>query len=121
MINFFKKIKNFFIWYNSIENKEYKNIELFGLADTTANDSGNAVLLASSPNWKYRRLSMGMTQKDLAKRAKVSVSTVQMIERDWKMVGLGSVYKVAEALGINLATPKLVKNDDFSNSEVIIV
>lgn len=63
------------------------------------------VLDIENLNFKEERVKQGLTQKQLAKKAKVSETILRQIEKDWHTVGLGSVGKVAKALGYDMGVP----------------
>ncbi|WP_430471225.1 helix-turn-helix transcriptional regulator [Thalassospira lucentensis] len=51
---------------------------------------------------KVRRLERGITQKDLARSLNISAQTVRCIETGQGNVKVGTVFEVANHLGINL-------------------
>lgn len=80
--------------------------------DTNNEKAGSATLdvrrefVIHDIDWKAEREKAGLSQKALAKKAKVSERVLRQIEKNWKVVGLGSVYKVAEALGYDMSVPR---------------
>jgi transcriptional regulator with XRE-family HTH domain len=60
------------------------------------------ILVKFGQKVRYRRFELGLSQEELAEKAKVHRTYVGMIERAEKNITLINIEKIAKALGLSL-------------------